>query len=158
MTALPPPRLYDPKADKWLLDSIAQLHIDCITQDHTLATFLPPLSHSKVLASWQVWSDQVENGSRVMMLQMAPAGSGDNPLPQHPSGEIILAGVVSLSFPDTETGSHRSEVGRLFTSPDFRRRGVARRLMVALEPIAVERERWLMVSPAATIPEVVHVI
>lgn len=57
-----------------------------------------------------------------------------------------LAGVVSLGFPDTETGKHRSEVGRLLVSHEFRKRGVARRMMEELEVVARERGRWMMVS------------
>lgn len=49
-------------------------------------------------------------------------------------------------MPDTETGKHRSEVGRLLVSPDFRKRGLARRLMGVLEEVARERGRWMVVS------------
>lgn len=62
------------------------------------------------------------------------------------SGEDAVAGVVSLFMPDTETGKHRSEVGRLLVSPDFRKRGLARSLMGLLEEEARDRGRWLVVS------------
>lgn len=60
--------------------------------------------------------------------------------------DAVVAGVVSLGFPDTETGKHRSEVGRLIVSPDFRKRGLARRMMEVLEVVAREKGRWMMVS------------
>ena len=130
--SLPPPRYYSPTTDSHLLDPIAELHASCILRDNLLATFLPPLSHDKILASWKAWSEQVVAGRRVIVLQLSDAGE--------------LAGVVSLGFPDTETGKHRSEVGRLLVSHEFRKRGVARRMMEELEVVARERGRWMMVS------------
>ena len=129
--SLPPPHLYNPTTDSPLLNPIARLHATCITRDNLLATFLPPLSHDKILASWQAWSEQVAAGSRVIVLQLSETGD--------------LAGVVSLSFPDTETGRHRSEVGRLLVSPEFRKRGLARGMRGGLEDVARERGRWMMV-------------
>lgn len=131
--SLPPPRLYNPQTDNHHLSSIAHLHAACITQDNTLATFLPPLSHDKILASWTAWSDEVLAGSRVIILQLN-------------SDESAVAGVVSLYMPDTETGKHRSEVGRLLVSPDYRKRGLARELMRVLEQVARNRGRWMVVS------------
>jgi GNAT superfamily N-acetyltransferase len=132
-TTLPPPRLYNPSTDLHHLDAIAQLHASCITTDHTLVTFLPPLSHAKILASWTSWSEQVTTGHRVIILQLS-------------ADESELAGVVSLFMPETETGKHRSEVGRLLVSTGFRKRGIARVLMGSLEEVARERGRWMVVS------------
>jgi ribosomal protein S18 acetylase RimI-like enzyme len=133
--ALPPPRFYNPTTDSHLLSPIAELHATCILRDNLLATFLPPLSHDKILASWKTWSEQVVAGNRVIVLQMSSEGE-----------DAVVAGVVSLGFPDTETGKHRSEVGRLIVSPDFRKRGLARKMMEVLEGVARERGRWMMVS------------
>jgi GNAT superfamily N-acetyltransferase len=133
MSTLPPPRLYNPSTDQHLLSQIAHLHASCITTDHTLATFLPPLSHAKILASWTSWSEQVVTGHRVIVLQMT-------------ADESELAGVVSLFMPETETGRHRSEVGRLLVSTRFRKRGIARVLMGVLEDVARSRGRWMVVS------------
>lgn len=123
---------YNPTHHAHLLPQIATLHALCITTDNTLATFLPPLSHSKILASWTAWSAQVESGHRVILLQLAE--------------DEVLAGVVSLNCPETETGSHRGEVGRLLVSPEWRMRGIARKLMEEVEKVAGERGRWLLVS------------
>lgn len=131
MSPLPAPRIYNPSTDAPFLHDIARLHAACITTDHTLATFLPPLSHDKILASWTAWSEQVAAGNRVIILQLTE--------------EDVLAGVVSLFMPETETGKHRSEVGRLLVSPDFRKRGLAREMMGVLEQVAREKERWMVV-------------
>lgn len=131
MSTLPPLRLFDPQLDSHHLPSIALLHESCITTDHTLATFLPPLSHTKILASWKTWSDEVASGHRVVVLQLGPNDE--------------VAGVVSLYMPETETGRHRGEIGRLLVSPDFRKRGLARELMRAVEGLARERGKWMVV-------------
>lgn len=135
-TPLPDPIVYNPTLHTHFLHQVAAIHASCILVDHTMATFLPPLSHAKILASWETWSSQVEAGQRVILLQLARTGDG----------EETVAGAVSLYCPETETGSHRGEVGRLLVSPDFRYRGIARKLMEALEKVAVERGRWLIVS------------
>lgn len=132
--ALSPPIIYSPSNDSHtsFLPSIARLHEACIITDNLMATFMPPLSHDKILASWTSWSEEVTAGSRLIVLQLT-------------SDESEVAGVVSLNMPDTETGKHRSEVGRLLVSPDFRKRGVARELMRALEDVAREKGRWMVV-------------
>jgi GNAT superfamily N-acetyltransferase len=137
MSTLLPPHIYSPQTSTNLIPSIARLHATCITTDHTLATFLPPLSHDKILASWREWSSQVEAGTRVIVVQLT---GGDDP-----DSKEEVAGVASLYMPETETGAHRCEVGRLLVSPEFRKRGLARKMMAVLEDVARERGRWMVV-------------
>jgi GNAT superfamily N-acetyltransferase len=134
MCTLPQPHLYNPSTSHHLLPSIARLHAACITTDHTLATFLPPLSHDKILASWDEWNAQVEAGTRVIAVQLTSDPDSNE-----------VAGVASLFMPEIETGRHRSEVGRLLVSPGFRKRGLARGLMRVLEDVAREKGRWMVV-------------
>lgn len=129
--------LFNPKQHPHLLPSIASLHMACITHDHTLATFLPPLSHAKVLKMWQDCVAQVESGSRHIIMVLAPSAS--------PSSQPEVAGVVMLNKPFAETGPFRADVLKLFTSPNYRRKGVAKRLMVKLEEVARREERTLLV-------------
>lgn len=70
-----------------------------------------------------------------IILQMAPAEQGD-----------VVAGYVCLSSTWSETGPFRAEVLKLMVSPDFRRMGVAKRVMGMLEDVARERGRGLLVS------------
>lgn len=56
--------------------------------------------------------------------------------------EYEVAGVVSLDKPDAETGPFRAEVQKLFTSPNHRRKGVARTVMGELERCARADGRW----------------
>jgi GNAT superfamily N-acetyltransferase len=133
--ALPPPRLLDPLKDKRLLPQLVQIHADCITNDHQLATFLPPLDNdNRMSVYWQEIIADVERGRTAVFLQF----SSDD--------EIEVAGYVCLMMPVTQTGPFRGEVNKLMVSPKHRRRGVARRAMGRLEEYALERERYLLVS------------
>ena len=68
---LPPPRLFSPQADKHLLPQFAQIHADCITNDKQLATFLPPLSHVRMVDYWRELSHDVEKGRTAVIIQLA---------------------------------------------------------------------------------------
>jgi len=142
-----------------ILDGIVHLHAHCILHDHTLATFHPPLSHSKMSSYWSTRLAQVGQGARHIIVQLLPITSrtadtplpifaADNPTPiPAPAVEIDgekyeVAGVVSLWKPESETGPHRGEVEKLFTSPNHRRKGVARNVMRELERVARQNGRW----------------
>ena len=139
--SLPPPRLYNPYTDKQLLPEIAQIHSECITYDHQLATFLPPLSHTRMLDYWLSLSEDIEKSRTALILQFAA------------EDEAEVAGYVCLMMPATETGPFRGEVNKLMVSPKHRRKGVARRVMEKLENVARERGRDLLVSAPAPLSQ-----
>lgn len=64
---------------------------------------------------------------------------------EQPGDEEQLAGCVSLDHTTVETGPFRAEIEKLLVDPRFRRRGVARALMVKLEEVARERGATLLV-------------
>lgn len=132
--SIPPPRLFNPRADAKVLSQLAQIHTDCILHDKQLATFLPPLSHFRMVDYWKEISSDVEKGRTVVVLQFA---EGEE--------ETEVAGYVCLMMPSTETGPFRGEVNKLIVSPKHRRKGVARRVMEMLEAVARERGRELLV-------------
>jgi ribosomal protein S18 acetylase RimI-like enzyme len=55
-----------------------------------------------------------------------------------------LVGTVQLDLAAMPNQRHRADVSKLMVHPEARRRGVARRLMQALEPVAAEEGRWLL--------------
>lgn len=141
---LPPPRLYNTQTDTHLLPQLARIHAACIMQDAQLATFLPPLNLETIETYWRHLASKagvtptMGGGEGVeVCLQMAPAEDG--------KGEVV-AGYVVLSMAWSETGPFRGEVLKLMVSPEFRRKGVARRVMGLLEEVARERGRGLLVS------------
>lgn len=61
-----------------------------------------------------------------------------------------LAGTVMLDWDTPPNQPHRAEVTKLLVHPDFRRRGLARALMLALEAEAAQRGRGLITLDTRT--------
>lgn len=132
--------IFDTKEHAHVTPYLAAIHASCITHDRTIATFLPPLSHEKLLGWWKSRIAEVEDGSRVMFMLV-------NDLDQ--SGRVKgpeIMGVVMLLMPPSETGPFRCTVEKLLVHKNFRGRGGSRVLMNALEAEAAKRQRTLLVS------------
>ena len=56
-----------------------------------------------------------------------------------------LAGTVQLIFSPQLNQPHKAEVAKLLVSPKFRRLGIAQQLMAAIEDLAMEFDRHLLV-------------
>jgi ribosomal protein S18 acetylase RimI-like enzyme len=56
-----------------------------------------------------------------------------------------IAGSVQLHLCTKQNGSHRAEIAKLLTHPDYRRLGIARKLMQKAEERAKQEERSLLV-------------
>ncbi|MCB9959123.1 MAG: GNAT family N-acetyltransferase [Rhodospirillaceae bacterium] len=61
-----------------------------------------------------------------------------------------VAGSVQLSLDTPPNQPHRADVAKLLVRPDFRRRGIARALMAALESAALALGRRLITLDTAT--------
>lgn len=119
---------------------LAAIHASCITHDRTIATFLPPLSHEKLLTWWKAQISEVEAGRRQIYLLLSEADSASKP-----KGPEVM-GVAMLQLPQTETGPFRASVEKLLVHKNWRRRGGARALLAALEADAANRGRTILVS------------
>ncbi|KAH8173093.1 acetyltransferase (GNAT) family protein [Sarocladium implicatum] len=122
---------------------LAGLHAGCITHDRTIATFLPPLNHEKLLTWWKERVDEVSKGTRVIYL-LVNSGAGGNAKGQD------LMGVVMLSMPFSETGRSRAVVEKLLVQQSHRGKGAARLLMSALEADAMRRGRSMLTLDTET--------
>ncbi|UKZ74012.1 hypothetical protein TrVFT333_001666 [Trichoderma virens FT-333] len=92
---------FDISLHSHLTPYLAAIHASCITHDHTIATFLLPLSHEKLLSWWKERIAETNDGRRLMLLLVSELD---------PSGRIKgpeLIGVVMLWMPYSETGSFR---------------------------------------------------
>lgn len=133
---------FDISLHSHLTPYLAAIHASCITHDHTIATFLLPLSHEKLLSWWKERIAETNDGRRLMLLlvsEMDPGGRIKGP-------ELI--GVVMLWMPYSETGSFRGYVEKLLIHKHHRGKGGARALMSALETEALNRGRTLLVRGA----------
>jgi ribosomal protein S18 acetylase RimI-like enzyme len=60
-----------PAASSSLIDGIVHLHAACILHDHTLATFLPPLSHPQLYEWWEKRFTEVTAGEMHIIMQVS---------------------------------------------------------------------------------------
>lgn len=134
---------FKPTQHSHLVAYLAALHAGCITHDRTVATFLPPLSHEKLLTWWKGRIAEVSDGTRVIYILVKDATI-------RPSGTDLL-GVVMLSMPFSETGKARGVVEKLLVHQSHRGKGAARELLNALQVDALQRGRTLLVSPPASL-------
>lgn len=141
-----------PAADA-IVDAIVDLHASCIINDHTMATFIPPLSYERMRARWDDFLKETVSGSRIVLVWICAVkdrsqefGTIVMPFDGLKPTEVALgeeiAGTVSLSMPTSETGPFRGLVGNLFVSPYHRRKNVASRLLAELEEQAAKCGRW----------------
>lgn len=86
------------------------------------------------------WNHKVKEvlaGTRFIIIQL-----GSNPQ----TGKEEVAGVVSLDMPISETGPFRSFVEKLLVLPEYRNKGIAKRMMGLIEEVAVKAGKHLIVS------------
>ncbi|KAJ7882286.1 acyl-CoA N-acyltransferase [Mycena leptocephala] len=123
-----------------LIPAFADIHIACIETDHTIATFTPPLKRDVIIDWWKDRAADAAEGKRIIIMALAEDGEGQEQ----------LAGYVILYRPLTETGPFRGSVEKLLVSPNFRHRGLARKLMEKLEEVAKIRGQTLLTLDTET--------
>lgn len=97
--------------------------------------FILPISPEKAEAFWRKQVAALEDGSAFLMVARDKGA---------------IAGVVMLALAPQDNGGHRAEVAKLMVHPDHRRKGLARRLMAAIDGLALSLDRWLLVLDTVT--------
>lgn len=92
--------------------------------------FLPPLSRAEALAYWGDVLEDLERGTRLLLVARDEAG---------------VVGSIQLDLPSKPNARHRAEVQKLLVHTRARRRGLARALLTALEHRALQAGRTLLV-------------
>ncbi|CTQ52888.1 Acetyltransferase [Roseibium album] len=113
---------------------LAQLLQACV-EDGAGIGFILPLPRQKAETFWQQGIPALESGDAYLMV----AREGDE-----------IAGVVVLTLAPQDNGQHRAEVAKLMVHPNHRRKGVARKLMTAIDGLALSLDRWLLVLDTVT--------
>jgi ribosomal protein S18 acetylase RimI-like enzyme len=107
------------------LDDLKDLLISCVAQDASLG-FYAPLAMD-VARVW--WAGVPRDGVILLVAER--------------NGRIV--GTVQLQPAESENGAHRGEVAKLLVHPSWRRQGIARALMMALEDEARAADKTLLV-------------
>lgn len=140
-----------------LIRSAVYIHASCIVNDHTMATFVPPLSYTRMHELWAQHFREASTGIRIIVVNIKPVDSrnlpaahtdhvripfNDSDWPLLPDSTHELAGIATLCLPTSETGPFRALVQNLFVHPFHRRKGTATGLLAELESEVVKNGRW----------------
>jgi ribosomal protein S18 acetylase RimI-like enzyme len=107
------------------LDDLSEVLISCVAEGASLG-FHAPLA-AEIAHDW--WAEVLRNGVILLVAEQ--------------EGRIV--GTVQLQPAESENGAHRGEVAKLLVHPEWRRRGIARALMFALEKEARATGKTLLV-------------
>jgi len=136
--------IFSPEQHSQLIPYIAALHASCITIDHMIGPFLPPLTNEKLLPWWKERIAEANHGTRVIVLLLPETAPGTKPM------GTDLRGIAMLKLSETETGSFRGHIDAVLVDRKHRRQGGAKQLVDALEYEAAKRNRTLLLVDTET--------
>ena len=115
--------------------ALAGVLTDCVHGGASVG-FMAPLSPAKALAFWQGVAEAVARHERALLVAEDSAGH--------------LLGTVQLILALPENQPHRAEVAKMLVHRSARRRGVAQRLLQALDAEARREARTVLVLDTVT--------
>ncbi|MBV9231738.1 MAG: GNAT family N-acetyltransferase [Chloroflexi bacterium] len=118
-----------PEQGQVMLADLVVLLQDAVESGASIG-FLPPLSEEEAREYWTSVLEDIAQKKRVLLIA------------RH-STQVV--GAVQLELATKANAQHRAEVQKLFVLQQERRRGIGRLLMQAIEPLARERGRSLLV-------------
>ena len=121
--------LLAPHAAQGKLDDFADLLRDAVDSGASVG-FLPPLEREHAYDYWRSVFTDADAGRRLVLAAMNGAR---------------LVGTVQLELAMKANARHRAEVQRLLVHTSARRQGIGERLMLALEDLARQHRRTLLV-------------
>lgn len=125
------------------LDALAETLMQSVALGASIG-FILPFGFVQAQAFWQKLLPAFERGEKRLLVARV-------------AGKI--AGTLQLVVDQPANGIHRGDVVKLMVHPDGRRKGIARQLMTAVEALAREEGKTLLVldtvtgSPAQTLYE-----
>jgi GNAT superfamily N-acetyltransferase len=118
-----------------LAEALADLLLDCV-EGGASVSFLWPLPRAKAVAFWRGVAEAVGRGERVLLV--AEAGDGG------------VVGTVQLLMALPDNQPHRADVAKMLVHRKARRRGVAQKLMAALDDAARAEGKTVLVLDTVT--------
>ena len=118
-----------------VVPGLCNLLMDCVDGGASV-TFMHPMTPEKAERFWRGVAADVARGTRAVLVA------------EEPDGRIV--GTVQLVLDVPENQPHRADVAKMLVHRGARRRGVARRLMVAVEDAARDEGRTLLVLDTVT--------
>ena len=115
--------------------ALADLLIDCV-EGGASVSFMWPISRATALAFWRSVADAVARGERTLLVAEDAAGR--------------IVGTVQLVTAQPENQPHRADVAKMLVHRSARRRGVAQRLLEALDDAARAAGKSVLVLDTVT--------
>lgn len=112
------------------VDGLADVLIDCV-EGGAGVSFMLPIARETVLTFWRKVAEGVARGERVLLVA------------QEPNGRIVGTAQLVMTMPQNQP--HRADVEKVLVHRDARRRGVAQRLMTAIDDAAREEGKSVLV-------------
>ncbi|WP_164012844.1 GNAT family N-acetyltransferase [Pyxidicoccus trucidator] len=128
-------RRADAAAATACVEALAEVLIDCV-EGGASVSFMPPMTRDKAVAFWRGVAEGVARGERVLLIAEDREGR--------------LVGTVQLLTALPENQPHRADVAKMLVHSRARRRGVAQRLMAALDEVAREEGKTVLVLDTVT--------
>ncbi|CAJ0773283.1 GNAT family N-acetyltransferase [Ralstonia chuxiongensis] len=117
------------------VDALADVLIDCV-EGGASVSFMWPLSRDKAQTFWRGVAEGVARGERALLIAEDEAGA--------------IHGTVQLVLAQPENQPHRADVAKMLVHRRARRKGVAQRLMAAIEEEARAEGKTVLVLDTVT--------
>lgn len=116
------------------VDALADVLVDCVAGGASVS-FMWPLPRERALAFWRGVAEDVARGERVLLIAEDAEG---------------IVGTVQLITGLPENQPHRADVAKMLVHRRARRRGIAQRLMAAVDDAARAERRTVLVLDTVT--------
>jgi GNAT superfamily N-acetyltransferase len=116
------------------IHQLAEVLLDCVAGGASVS-FMHPMTMEKAVTFWREVADGVAKGERALLVAEDAAG---------------IVGTVQLVLAQPDNQPHRADVVKLLVHRRARRQGLAAKLMEAVEPLARECGRSLLVLDTAS--------
>lgn len=117
------------------VEGLADVLVDCV-EGGASVSFMLPLARDKALAFWRGVADGVARGERALLVAEDGAGR--------------IVGTVQLVMAMPDNQPHRADVAKMLVHRRARRAGVAQQLMAALDAVAKEEGKTVLVLDTVT--------
>lgn len=115
-------------------DALADVLLDCV-EGGASVSFMWPLPRERALAFWRGVAEGVARGERVLLIAEDAEG---------------IVGTVQLVTGLPENQPHRADVAKMLVHRRARRRGIAQRLMAAVDEAARAERRTVLLLDTVT--------
>lgn len=117
------------------VDALSDVLIDCV-EGGASVSFMLPLPREKAVAFWHSVAEGVARNERVLLIA------------EDHAGEVLGTVQMIVSQPDNQP--HRADIAKMLVCRKARRRGIARSLMDAIDDVAREEGKTVLVLDTVT--------